>query len=363
MKNYLCPINNLIKKMLQIHMIQNIIAIMGAIIIGFILGKNIPNATTVWELGDEAGYLSNAVYFLGKNWDDVRAEMPYFAYGYSVFLIPIYLITNTGVQLIQGAMYINLLFAIGTYFLIIYFLEKVGRQENRIITSAISFATCLNSYLCCNVLKVNCESLCVFWYCLTALILYKTIQKRKTCYFVLLGIICSYLFFIHTRMIVIVLALMFTLFISFWLHNLKDYFIRLLVFLGTFLVFFISLYLVKNSIVKYASALNTASNAVQGNLIDGNYILNRITWLFMPENLKLYVLSFISKIFYVIIVSSGTILFGYADLCKSIFQKQLNNDTVEAFSVKLFFLLGMTFMIITCTIIGKLLLFFLFKIL
>ena len=91
MKNYLCPINNLIKKMLQIHMIQNIIAIMGAIIIGFILGKNIPNATTVWELGDEAGYLSNAVYFLGKNWDDVRAEMPYFAYGYSVFLIPIYL--------------------------------------------------------------------------------------------------------------------------------------------------------------------------------------------------------------------------------------------------------------------------------
>lgn len=64
---------------------HNFTAAVGAIIIGIILGQIIVEADTVWELADEAGYLSNTAYFLGYDWGDVRAAMPYYAYGYSVF--------------------------------------------------------------------------------------------------------------------------------------------------------------------------------------------------------------------------------------------------------------------------------------
>ena len=103
------------------NIFADFVMISGAVILFAILRKSIVNADTVWELADEAGYLSNTAYFLGHDWEDVRATMPYYAYGYSVFLIPVYLFTNTGVELIRGAMYINLFFAIGTYFLCLRF--------------------------------------------------------------------------------------------------------------------------------------------------------------------------------------------------------------------------------------------------
>lgn len=351
MKSYLIRKYNLAQFFFHKRIIQNLIVILGAVVLLTVLGKSIANADTVWELADEAGYLSNVAYFLGYDWGDVRATMPYYAYGYSVFLIPIYLITNTGVQLIRGAMCINLLFAIGTYFILIYLLEKVGKQENRILTSAISFIACLNSYLCCNVLKVDCESLSVFWYCLTALTLYKTMTVKKKYWFAILGVIVSFLFFIHTRMIVLILTLILTLVITLLLYD-KRNIVQLIWFTIAFSLCFMGLYFIKHMIVSYAAALGDTSGVTQGNLVDSNYILDRIRGFFNPENLELYILSFLSKIYYIIIVSAGTILFGFVYLCRSLLAGQSRNEDSSSYAVKLFFLLGMIMMVIVCTLNG-----------
>ena len=190
-------------------------------------------------------------------------------------------------------MYINLFFAIGTYLILIYLMEKVGKQENRILLATISFVVCLNSYLCCNVLKVNCEPLSVFWYSLTALVLYKAVKTDKKYWFAILGAASSYLFFIHTRMLVLVFALILTLVITFLFYK-KKIIIQLAWFGMAFLVCFISMYFVKHSIISYAASLEGINDSTNGNLVNGDYILDRIKWFMTPENIELYILSFLS---------------------------------------------------------------------
>ncbi len=333
------------------NIFADFVMISGAVILFAILRKSIVNADTVWELADEAGYLSNTAYFLGHDWEDVRATMPYYAYGYSVFLIPVYLFTNTGVELIRGAMYINLFFAIGTYLILIYLMEKVGKQENRILVSSISFVVCLNSYLCCNVLKVDCEPLAVFWYCLAALVLYRAMKTKKKYWFVLLGAVSSFLFFIHTRMFVLIFAMILTLVITFLIYKEKNK-VQLIWFGVAFLVCFIGMNFIKHSIISYAASLEGINDSTNGNLVNRDYILDRIKWFMAPENIELYILSFLSKVYYIVIVSAGTILFGYLSLCRDIFSVQTLNEDFPSYAVKLFLLSGMSLMVLACTLNG-----------
>lgn len=329
---------------------HNFTAAVGAIIISIILGQIIVEADTVWELADEAGYLSNTAYFLGYDWGDVRAAMPYYAYGYSVFLIPVFAMAPTGVKLIQGAMWVNLAFVIGTYFIMIYLLEKVGKQENRILTSVISFITCLSSYFCCNALKVNCETLSVFWYCLSVLVLHKAVGSGKKYWFIVLGVVTSYMFFIHTRMIILVFALVVTLFVVWKVYDQKSIFMCFISWGIVFLVCFAGMYFVKNILVKYAFSLENAGEITRINLVDNKYITDKLIRFFNLKNIKLYGMSFLAKIYYTIVASAGTVIFGYTCLIRSLLVEKTKRDEMQSYAVKLFLILGMTLMIVVCTL-------------
>ena len=81
--------------------------------VGIILlyGSKIFSLHTVWELGDEAGYLWNAAYFTGTDWSSFASVYAYSGYGYSVILIPLFWIARNGIQLIRGAYIINIMYA------------------------------------------------------------------------------------------------------------------------------------------------------------------------------------------------------------------------------------------------------------
>lgn len=347
-----------ISKVCTSKVFSNVIVILGAVALVCSLGKNILNMCTVWELGDEAGYLSNTAYFVGADWDVIRANISYFAYGYSLFLIPAFLLSNSGVELVQGAMWFNVICVLGVYYILIFLLQKIIKLENRVLAAIIAFITCQSAYLYCNALKVNCETLLTFEYCLVALLIYRSIEYKKRHQFIFLGIISAFMYATHTRMFVPIIVMFASVIITLCFYkkqqSTRTITLLLMELTVSFSLAFLLFFLIKKSIVSSATALASEigeEDLTTGNLISKEYILQRISWLFIPENIKMYFWSFCVKLYYIIVASAGTIFFGYISIVKGILHGK-REEGHAYFAVKLFFLLGISAMIIVCTLNG-----------
>lgn len=337
---------------------QNIVVVFGGVALLFILGRNIPNLCTVWELGDEAGYLSNAAYFTGRDWSDVRAALPYYAYGYSVLLAPAFLLCKTGVGLIQYACFINILCVVGMYLLQIYIMELLFKQGNRIHFAVIAFITCLNSYLVSNALKVLCEVFLAFWVWILAVLLYKAVETAKLKYYCLLGFCGAYIFFIHTRGIIIIGTIYLVLLLVSALYRNKVIFKNTFFSLLGMGVLFILLYMIKGSILEYAARASAETGNVfnTNNLLTTNYISRTFKPLLSFQNLEKYIRGFSARIFYIMFSTGITAVFGFVSLAKNVIIRLVPanrtiEDEIEVFALKSFFLLSAMFMVLASVIV------------
>lgn len=338
---------------------QNMMTIFFAVILAWVIGRNIPYLCTVLELGDEAGYLGNAAYFTGYDWHDIRAILPYYGYGYSVLLIPIFWLAETGVQLIQGCCAVNLLCVLGIYGLQIFLIEKTGIAINRAVLSFLSFSVCLYSYIVSNALKVDSETFLTFWYMLIAALLYCAVRTDKIWAYGLLGAGCSYIFFIHTRAFVIIGVVFFTLAITYVKCNISFFRKNIFVMIGIFLILFIALYGIKLWVINSALDADVVALVDQNissstNMITVSFITTRIKALFLPENLKLYILDFLAKIFYLIVGSGTMIAFGYIAFIKKLWKKWKTKGEIDktALAIELYLFLGASVTFFMCIVSG-----------
>ena len=344
------------KKIFIKNKFENLIFILLPVGLFFIFSFNIPALTTVWEIPDEAGYLSNVAFFLNYDWGDVRARMPFYGYGYSVFLIPAFFLCKTGIDLIHSAFYLNIVFLICIYFLQICIMKHLFLNGNTIHFALISFVTCLNPYLVSNVLKVNCEVCLTLWVWILIFFLYKSIVSGYKRYYCLLGIVSAYIFFIHTRGIITIGATYLVLvFISIAFHkkNIKKNTLFSVLTMGMAFVIF---YMVKSFILEYANALSAqqGESASSVNLITPEYLISRFEALFEPQNLEIYIKGFLARCFY-IIYSTGTVVgFGIIGILISL--KRIknvgkeNDGEVAVYGIKLFFVADAIAMILAATI-------------
>ena len=179
-----------------------IILLLGLVLIG-IYGSNIKNINTVWELADEAGYLCNAAYLSGTDWSDVATTIPYYGYGYSIVLIPLFFLCKNGVQLIRGAICINIICVFILYFLQIYVISAMFKKLEKAVIALFSFLVCLQPYLMGNSFNVRCESFLTMWLWLIAELLIITLKNQKIINYSFLALATVFIFFIHTRAIIV----------------------------------------------------------------------------------------------------------------------------------------------------------------
>lgn len=333
-----------------------IVLLIGAILI-WLLERNISNLCTVWELGDEAGYLGNAAYFAGYDWSGMLSNIhAYYAYGYSFFLIPVFWFADTGVQAIQGACIVNIIFVLGIYLIQICIMEKMCKYKNRGVLAVISFIASLYPYIVSNTLKVDCETILTFWYLLCALLLYYTISSNKIWLYGLLGISSAYILFIHTRAFVPIGGMICTLLIIYIRTYRRKSSKKLLLFAGGLIFSYICLNMIKSLVLQLytGESVIVAQGASAGNMITMDYIVVRLSKLFNMENIHLYILSFLAKLLYICIGTCAMGAFGYIYIAKEVW-KVLNapEDTPESTAscaVQLYLLLGITLMILFQTV-------------
>lgn len=322
-------------------------------ILGIIYFSNVHNIFVVWEIGDEAGYLGNAAWMAGYDWSSTREVLPYFGYGYSLLLVPFFYLCDNGVMLIQAAVCINIVCILVSYLVQIKLMTQMINKCSVFLVAVIAFLVNLYPYLVASSMKVICESFLTLQYWIIALILYNALKKEKKSLFFCLGIASAFIFFIHTRSIIVV-GVIFLILLYYGLHKDIDW-KNLLIFFIFFSVTFILGTVIKNMCVQssYRNLEGDAYEAVsQVNRITVKYIADRLKWLFDPSNIILYFRSVNAKAFYIITGTGMMALFGIYALVKNIFNKRKDKKKLENRGISLYFLLSFALMYIVCIVSG-----------
>lgn len=330
----------------NVYVQKCIVDLLGILLI-LIYGSKITSINTVWELGDEAGYLCNAAYLAGNDWPDVAASLPYYDYGYSVILVPLFFICKSGTALIHGAIFINIICILFSYFMQISVMKVVCEKCNKAQLAFFAFIVSMSPYLATNVLKVLCEVFLTMWVWLIAYVITLTFQNRKLINFAVLGVVTSYIFFIHTRAIIIVGTV--------WLIIIGFYFIKrvsikeVISFGVPFLILSVWLYTVKNSIIANSMQMTEGDARENINIIGANYLLLRLRWLI--SDFYLYVIAFAGKVLYLVASTGGIILFGITECIKGV--RKSYRDKKDNRLILFFYFGGIFFfMLLACTLNG-----------
>ncbi len=273
---------------------------------------NMPKLPTLMELPDETGYLWNAAYFLGIDWDDLGTSA-YYGYGYSIFLIPLLKFCGSGIALIKGAYVVNIIFVAGLYIVFVLLLKNLFNRCSMWIP-VIAGVSCSVPYLFVSSYKVICENCFTFFCSLLILLYYKCMKTRKLLYYVLSGLTAVFIPFIHTRGIVVSGVFAVFCLLDFFTKRKLSY-KQIVILMGAFLSTFLILYLIKKSNLDFRSALRLEKEYQDNttNLISSNYLIGRLRRI-IDVGIINYLGSFISRLFYSVCTTGGMVLLGIANI-------------------------------------------------
>ncbi|MCM1047695.1 MAG: glucosyltransferase domain-containing protein [Clostridiales bacterium] len=326
----------------------------GGVIIAFLyLFKSLNLVSMMWQMPDEGGYLYNASQFSAFNWQDVFSNSAmFYNYGYSLLLIPLFYICKTGISLIRGCMIVNSICVVIIYVLQVYLISKMYDKQKKVVIF-VSFVTCFYPYLVNTSSFIYCEVFLYCWYLVIAAFLYKAVKTQKIIWYLGLGVTTAYIFFIHTRALVVIAGVCILFFMSLWKKWISKN--NIIAFMFSFLLLFVLLYILKRNFI---SALNTGHIASQlnngevGNLLSINYFLDRAGWFL--GNIKMYILCAIGKFFYIAVSTVGTAIFGIiyviSEVKMMIKRKFQKTDAIDI--LKCYFFLVFLLMYIACCVNG-----------
>lgn len=260
--------------------------------------SNIDHITVIWELPDEAGYLFNAAHFAGKDWSGYAdLGIAYYGYGYSLILVPFFYICKTGGEVIRSAIGLNYCMIICIYFMQIHIFCKIFKKFNMYVIAAVSFVTCFFPYIVVSANKVLCEVYLLMHIWIIALLFCRLVSSGRTGYYVAIGVEVAYLYHIHARAIaaVLVVVVMIGLY-SFFNGNIRKFF----AFFIPFCIAFFVGNLIKDHILLFLTEHSQINSSEMINVINGQWIGERLSWLFYPKNIKRYAVNVCCRGFYVI---------------------------------------------------------------
>ncbi len=329
--------------------IQYLIVFLLGVLIFVLYGSNVKNIYTVWQIGDEAGYLMNAAFFSGHDWSGIYEVIPYYGYGYSLLLIPFFLLFGSGIEIIKGAIFVNILCIVITYFIQIVVMKIITKDNRLSILAFISFVICFYPYLVGETYQVIAEALLVLLFWISILLLSIAVRKQSTYFYILYGLCIAYMFFVHARTILVVIAAFITVLFCMICKHVKVK--HMISFVCAFVVFFIIGYFIKKYIIQSIYTGITVDGELKDrNIITIGYIFDRLKWLFNLKNIKLYVYSFFAKVFYLLVSTATMIIIGLISIVKKFKKISKLNSEQTAFTIFIF--LSFILMFFACCING-----------
>lgn len=159
---------------------------------------------------DSYGYLANAAYMLGNNWGTNITPTLYYNFGYSIFILPFFMIFDYGTQIMQAITVENALLSVLSiwlsYKIIMESYKKEGHRIHWVATVACALMAVNYSYLVHNT-SSRPEVLANTLYLVVVLIVIWIVKgKREFLAVSCLALVNMYLYLVHQRFLVVVIA-------------------------------------------------------------------------------------------------------------------------------------------------------------
>ena len=320
----------------------------GSALILLYYAKKIPYIYTVWELADEYGYLANAAYMSGTDWS-FMVDL-YYGYGYSILLVPLFWMFDSGLQIIRGAVFINVICIVLTVWASFALMRKLFPKVNDKLVAMAALVMGFYPYFTGSGLKVlpECLVTLMIWVC--GLVFYYALSTGKRMWYLLLAAAVNYTFFVHTRTFVFLGV--FFLMGAVMVFQKKIEKKNLLYFAGLAVLLFVLGTLWKNHIVDavYSNPVLAEKSEVVGNTVSVSDIFTKITAL-ITDFSAYDADSLCAKLFYLFVATAGVFFVGiYGAVKANVLQIKEEKQIDAANGIKLMYVLAALLMILALVV-------------
>lgn len=286
----------MVKRDVQYHRYALAIGVLIIFAIGL---KGILEFNRIYIIGDEFGYWANASHLAGFDWTNIAKVNPYYSFGYSLWLIPLFLLKSPE-TMYKMAILLNAFFLSCTYLLIFECLHVLMNKVQKSVLAVVSLAFVLYSNNIFSAATTQSETLLLLLYTLVFWLVCQFVIKKRKIFFVLAALASIYMYYVHMRSIAVLASVFLCLvFIYAREHDWKKIiFIGLGIVVGILLYNFVKSYLID---VVYLNNETVAVNDYAGQV-------GKFAAILSIDGIKNLCVSLGGKIFY---LGSSTFFLAY----------------------------------------------------
>ena len=176
------------------------------IILSIIFIVKMKNAYGIVIINDEFGYWGLAASFAGKDWSELLATTPYYAYGYSMIITGLYHIFNEPTIIYRIALGMNVIMIVLSFGIAYKCGKKLFPRLSSECILLVCFAITVYSNNIVQAQIAWTETLLYMLYWLTFYIFLLIIEKFETKYIIIFTILNVYMYFVHQRTLGVILT-------------------------------------------------------------------------------------------------------------------------------------------------------------
>ena len=264
---------------------------------------------------DEMGYWGHAANLTGNTWSGVMRNMPWYAFGYSLLLVPLFLMSADIVVMYRMAVILNIILGLLNFWLVYKVIRKaVPEISGALPIGAIAFtATSYSAYIFQSYIAWS-ETLLTF---LVWLILYELISLEENPGYIkciLLGATAGYAYIVHNRMLAVVAAVLMTMFFLLWSKKIKvQYFLSvMLALIALFILSSLGKNYLEDLLVNNTAQQNVGASISFGKTNTLSDQIGKVKEILTIDGMKKFLLNIVGQVWQILSATYLIAGFGIA---------------------------------------------------
>ena len=320
-----------------------VLSILFSSILVVLMALDIEKLNLIGILNDEFGYWSVAASLAGKDWSQLIKITPYYNFGYSLLLVPLFWLFDSYSLMYRAAILLNIALVIGSFFLLKILAKEICNIKSVVLQNWLAFIICIYPSVLFQSQNAWSETLLYFLFILSVVLFGK--YEKKPTYGNMIGLcFClGYMYAVHQRTILILLSAIFV--ICIYILKEKKYLKQGILGIVICIVCILMIGIFKDYLVE---CLWSSSEISDKNDISGGLIVKYLD--IMMNNFGKLVRACFGILCYFVLVTGPFLIWGFVDVIKNGIDRILGKRSI--LYVKVYIIVAFLLTVATCCLTG-----------